>query len=127
VRALLLASHVGDPAGQVPLALEMFALYGVCAFAGWLLVGLPVALFFPARTYTRLTWPLRLMIGAGLGPLAMFIIFFLLAKGQINSQVFTATGIFWIYSIVVSTVSFAVYVALLGKSTGAGTDPGQAW
>jgi hypothetical protein len=38
-RADLLASHMGDPARQIPLALQMFAIYASFSFVGWLFVG----------------------------------------------------------------------------------------
>jgi hypothetical protein len=115
VRAMLLAAHMGEPARQISYALQVFVLYAIFSFVGWVLVGLPTALAFPARSITRLSWPLRVVVGAALGPLALFAIFVLLAHGHINSLSFTGTSVLWAYSILVSTVSFVVYVALLGK------------
>lgn len=69
-RASLLAAHMGEPGRQIPQALQMFVLYAHVSFFGWLFVGLPVALFFSARSITRLPWPLSLLVGAALGPLA---------------------------------------------------------
>jgi len=116
VRAMLLAVHMGEPARTIPVALQMFTLYATFSFVGWLLVGLPIALFFPARSVTRLPWPLTLLVGAALGPLALLAIFVLLGRGHISfPSSFTGTGGFWAFSILVSTVSFVVYVALLRK------------
>lgn len=115
LRAMLLAAHMGEPARQIPVALQMFVLYAIFAFVGWLLVGLPTALLVPARSFTCLSWPLRVFVGAALGPLALFAIFVLLTHGHINSRAFKGTGGLWAYSILVSTVSFVVYVALLAK------------
>src|SRR5580700_7251828 len=39
IRALLLASHMGKPALEIPLALQMSVLYASFSLAGWLLVG----------------------------------------------------------------------------------------
>jgi hypothetical protein len=115
-RALLLAEHIGQPAGQIPQAFEIFFVYAVFSFAGWLLVALPTALFFPARSITGLPWTLRLLLGAALGPLALFLIFLLLAHGHLEfPATFRGMGVEWVYSILVSTVSFLLYGALLGK------------
>lgn len=116
IRAELLRSHTGDPSRAVALNLEMFALYAVFSFVGWMLIGLPVVLIFPARSVARLSWPLRLMLGAALGPLALLVIFVLLGSGHMDAQAgFRGTGFLWCYSIVVSTVSFLVYAALLNR------------
>ena len=48
IRADLLAMHMGEPGRQIPLALEMWALYAPFSFVGWLFVGVPIALLFPA-------------------------------------------------------------------------------
>src|SRR5258708_4047207 len=70
IRADLLALHMGEPARQIPVALQLFVLYASLSFVGWLLVGLPIALLLPARSITSLWWPLRVLVGAALGPLA---------------------------------------------------------
>lgn len=114
IRAALVASHMGNPAGEIPLALETFAMYAVFSFVGWLFVGLPIARFFPARILVRLSWPIRLLVGATLGPLALLIIFLLLSHGHLSWPAgFTGTGLLWAYAIVVSTVCFSAYVILL--------------
>lgn len=120
LRADLLATHMGEPALQIPLALEMSAIYASFSLVGWLFVGVPIALFFPARSITRLSRPLRVLIGAALGPLALFVIFVLLSRGHINFNnpgTFTGSQSLWIFSILVSTVSFVLFVALLRKET----------
>ena len=118
LRAKLLALHMGERARQVPYALEEFVFYVPFSLVGWLLVGLPFAVFFPARSITRLPWGLALLVGAVLGPLALLIIFMLLAHGHLEFPgTFKGTGSLWAFSILVSTVSFGLYVALLkGKS-----------
>jgi len=117
LRSSLLAIHMGEPARQIPEAFDIFIIYAVISFGGWLLVGLPTALFVPARFFTGLRWPLRVLLGAALGPLALFVIFAFLAHGHINSMSFPSGGLPWIYSIMVSIPSFVVYAALLGKRT----------
>ena len=118
LRAALLAMHMGEPARQIPFALEMCVFYARFSFAGWLLVGVPIALLFPARSIKRLSWTLRVLVGAALGPLALVLILVLLSHGQIDFNdhgTFTGTGPLWAYSILVSTVSFVLYATLLRK------------
>jgi hypothetical protein len=55
------------------------------------------------------------LVGAALGPLALFAILALLGRGHFNSHTFTGTNAQWAYSILVSTISFVVYVILLDK------------
>ena|ERR1700730_5784375 len=94
----------------------MFTIYAGFSFVGWLFVGLPAALFFPVRRIMHLSWPFRLLIGASLGPFALLVIVILLGHGHINFPAsFTGTSMLWAYAIVVSAVSFAVYVALLHR------------
>jgi hypothetical protein len=118
LRADLLALHMGEPARQVPLALEEFVIYATFSLVGWLLVGLPIAVFFPARSITRLPWGLALLVGAALGPLALLLIFALLAHGHLEFPgTFKGTSSLWAFSILVSTVSFGLYVALLKRKS----------
>ena len=125
-RALLLAAHMGEPGRKIPQALQMFALYAHVSFFGWLFVGLPVALFFSARSITRLPWLLSLLLGAALGPLALFLVLVLLsdvsraalAHGHMIPGMFTGTASLWPLSIFVSTVSFVVYVVLVRREKG---------
>ena len=119
VRAALLRAHAGEPAKVVPQMLQAFLLYAAFSFVGWLLVGLPVSLLFPAHFIARLSWPLRLLVGTALGPLALLAILGLLGHGHISFPAsFTGTGALWAYSILVSTSSFLVYAALLQKDVG---------
>jgi hypothetical protein len=116
VRASLLALGMGAPANQIPLALEMSFIYGVCSFVGWLFVGLPIVRFAPTRSIADLSWPVRLLLGAALGPMALLVIFILLSRGHLSSNSFTNTGSLWLYSILVSDVSLVLYTALLSRS-----------
>lgn len=115
-RAGLLAAHMGAPASMISVTLEQFVLYAIASLAGWLLIGLPTVLLFPARSITGLSWPLRLLAGAVLGPFALFGVFLLLGRGHLAFPAsFTGTGILWVYSVLVSTVAFVVYAALLRR------------
>jgi hypothetical protein len=126
LRTDLLASHMGEPGRQIPQAFQIFELYAHVSFFGWLFVGLPVALFFSARSITRLPWPLSPLLGAALGPLALFLVLALvsdvsraaLAHGHMLPGMFTGTASLWPLSILVSTVSFVVYVALVRNEKG---------
>ena len=112
VRGELLAAHVGVPYAEVPVAIQAFALYAIFSVVGWLFVGVPVVLLLPARSVTRWPWPLVMTLGACLGPPALLTILLVLARGRIPLE---GTGPLFIFSILVSTVSFVVYVALLRK------------
>ncbi len=116
VRAEMLRLHIGETARTVATYLEMFAIYAIFSFIGWIIIGVPVVLFFSARFVRRLSWPLRVLVGTALGPLAVLVIFILLGRGHIDFQTaFRGTGFLWCYSIVVSTVAFLVYAALLHR------------
>jgi len=125
LRADLLALHMGEPWRQIPQAMQIFVLYARLSFVGWLFVGLPIALLLPAHFIRRLPWPLRLLVGAALGPFALFLVLALvsdysraaLAHGHMIPGMFTGTASLWPLSILVSTVSFVLYAALLRKET----------
>jgi hypothetical protein len=109
-------------ARQIPVAAEMFVFYASFSLVGWLLVGLPIAVFFPTRSITRLSWPLTLLVGAALGPLALLVIFALLGHGHVEFPgTFRGTGWLWAFSILVSTVSFVLYTALLKEKSPSAT------
>ena len=116
VRATLLAAHVGEPERQITVALQVFTLYGFFSLVGWLFVGVPVALFLPARSITRWPWLLAIAVGALLGPVALLLILVLLGHGHVQFPAsFVGTGTLFAFSILVSVASFGVYVALLRK------------
>jgi hypothetical protein len=114
-RATLLAAHAGEPYAQAPVAIQLFTLYAPFSLVGWLFIGVPIALLLPVRFVIRWPWPFVITLGGFLGPPAMLIILRMLGGGRI---VFAGTGTLFIFSILVSTVSFAVYVALLRKQLG---------
>jgi hypothetical protein len=79
--AYLLAIHMGEPGLQIPQALQIFVLYAL-SFVGWLFVGLPIALLLPAHFIRRSPWPLTLLLGAALGPLALFLVLALVSDSS---------------------------------------------
>ena len=117
LRAYLLKAHMGEPAHQIPQAWSMFIIYAIFSLAGWALIGLPFALAFPARVLSRLAWPLCLLIGAALGPLALVLIFVVMfgLQGHLSNFSLAHTEGLWPLSVLVSTVSFGAYAALLRR------------
>ena len=115
--AALLIAHMGQPYRQLSIWLEMFLLYAMFSILGWALVGLPIVLAFPARLLSRVRWPLCALIGAALGPLALLLIFVVIfaMQGRLSSFSLAHTEALWQFSILVSTVSFLVYAALLRR------------
>jgi hypothetical protein len=113
----LVKAHVGAPSAVFAQTGDSLLLYAIFSFAGWLIVGVPIALAVPARLLSRVAWPLCLLIGAALGPLALLVIFVLLAgrSGQLSTFSLARTDAFWPLSILVSTVAFMVYTALLRR------------
>src|SRR5262249_31394488 len=71
----------------------------------------------PARLLSRVAWPGRMLIGATLGPLALLLIFVVLFAIQGRLGVFSLahTESLWPFSVLVSTISFLVYAALLHR------------
>jgi hypothetical protein len=112
IHATLLA---GEPAPTIADAVQTFALYAAFSFVGWLFVGLPVALLLPATSFARLSWPLAVVVGAALGPPALLVIFVLLGRNHIYFRNLGEIGTLFAYTILVSTVSCMVYLALLRK------------
>jgi len=103
---------------------EMVVLLGfaMVSFVGWLFVGLPIALFLPARSITRLSWPQALVVGGVLGPVALFGALLTvyvgtsgLLSGLAHYSMSEVTP--YAFSILISIVSVGVYVALLRKQT----------
>jgi hypothetical protein len=116
VRSTLLTAQMGEPAQAIPNAAQQFLLFAAFSFAGWLIVGVPTAMLFSGRSITRLPWPFALVVGASLGPLALLAILILLGHGYIYlSASFAETATQFAYSILISTVAFSVYAALLRR------------
>ncbi|MGH9498342.1 MAG: hypothetical protein ACRD3L_04310 [Terriglobales bacterium] len=118
VRSALLGVHMGEPSLTISNAIEHFSLLVIFTFVGWLFVGIPVALLFSARSIARLSWPVALAVGAALGPIALLVILLLLGHGHIYfSSGFNEPARQFAYLILISTVAFAVYRALLQKQS----------
>jgi LytS/YehU family sensor histidine kinase len=115
VRAALIAAHSGEPDAQVPVAIQLAMLYAIFSLAGFLVVGVPVALFLPTRFVVRWPWLVTIVAGALLGPPAMLAILAVLGGGRVQFSSFRESGPLFAFSILVSTVSFGVYAALLRK------------
>ena len=115
LRAALVNAHMGEPHLALPQAWWMFRMYGMFSVAGWILVGVPIALAFPARLISHLTWPVRMLIGITLGPLALLLIFIVLfaIQGRLSAFSLAHTESLWPFSMLVSTISFLVYAALM--------------
>jgi hypothetical protein len=119
IRSELLALHVGQPGQQIGLALQIFAVYGFVLFVGWLMVGLPIAMLLPAESLFHLPLLLKLLISLASGPTALFLIFVILSRGHIYfPESLTNTGWSWVLSVVMSTLAFWLYVALLRRKKG---------
>jgi hypothetical protein len=116
IRSSLLAAHIGQPGQQISLALQLSAIYGFFSFLGWLVVGLPIALFVPADSVVRLPALLRVIVGVVIGPFALFAIMVILSHGQLHIPgTFTNTGFLWALSVLMSTLAFLLYCGLLSK------------
>src|SRR6516164_11739557 len=78
VRTALLAAHVGQPYAQIPVAIQVFAMYAAFSLIGWLSVCVPVVLLLPVSSIIRWPWLQVVTLGAFLGPLAMVVIILVL-------------------------------------------------
>lgn len=105
----------GEPVRAIPDTVQTFILYAIFSFVGWILVGLPATLLFPARSITRLSWPRALIVGAISGPITLFVIFAVLSQSHIYFRNLAEISTLFAYTILVSSVSFMVYLALLRK------------
>jgi hypothetical protein len=99
------------------IASGVFWVYVIVSAVGWTLIGLPFALLVPARVVSHLPWPLRILAGVVLGPLALLLmVVLLLAKqGRLREFSLAHSESLWPMSILVSTVAFLVYAALLRR------------
>ena len=61
----------GEPPSTLPDAVETFILYAIFSFVGWMLLGLPATLLFPARSISRLSWPRALIVSGISGPITL--------------------------------------------------------
>jgi hypothetical protein len=105
------------------VTLVIFAMF---SFVGWLCVGLPIALVLPTRSITHLSWPLALVVGVVVGPVALlgamlgiFLTSYVCPIGFVSGMpgYMISKVEPYAFSILISTVSFGVYVALLRTQT----------
>jgi hypothetical protein len=114
-RALHATLLAGESAGTIADTVQTFILYAIFSFVGWMFVGLPGTLLFPTGSITRLSRPRALILGAIPGPIALLVIFALLSRSHIYFLSLAEISTLFAYTILVSTVSFMVYLALLRK------------
>jgi len=118
-RSQTLAAHAGDPYGHLPVAIQAFSLYAVASLVGWVIVGIPVALLLPAHFVKRWSWFTVIALGAFLGIPALVLVLLVIDGGRLvldgGRSVLAGTAPLFILSILVSTVSFVIYIALLRK------------
>jgi hypothetical protein len=108
---------MGEPHLVLAQMWEIFGLYATFSVVGWVLVGVPTALAFTPHLLLRVGWPARVVIGAAMGPLALLLIFVVLfaIQGRLGQFSLAHTEGLWPFSILVSTVSFLAYTALLRR------------
>jgi hypothetical protein len=91
---------------------NIFVLYALFSIVGWILVGIPAVLLLPVARISQWPYPVCVLVGAALGPTALLLILFILGSGKLRVE---NTGSLWPLAILVSTVSFVVYSALLRR------------
>ncbi len=106
---------VGPNNGQLSRTWEIFVMYAVFSFVGWICVGIPAVLALPVERVARCPWAIWVLIGAVLGPLALLLILLILGRGKLSLE---HTGGLWPFAILVSTVAFVVYAALVRRRAG---------
>lgn len=105
----------GQVKAQCLTALGFFIPIAIASIAGWLIVGVPAVLVLsPRRVLQSSRWQL-LIVGALLGPAALFAIFLLLSRGLAKGETFTNTGFLWVCASLISFVAFAVHCALMRR------------
>jgi hypothetical protein len=99
-------------------SLDIFLLYVIFTFPGWVVVGIPAVLLISPQTIRTLRWLSLLIIGAALGAFAQLLIFLLLASRHDVNLAGHGNQLAWYFelSALVSTVAFAVYCALVRRT-----------
>lgn len=101
--------------GDMLYAWRGFAGYFSLSVLGWLLVGVPFAALVPSAFVRKRAWPARVLIGALLGPAALYLVFALF-----YGAVFSRIGVVrfwpaWLMAAAISTVAFVVYAVVLDR------------
>ena len=121
VRHVLLADHMGEPYQAIPGAIDGFVLLLMFGIFGWLIVGVPIATLVPGRLICRMHLFTAIIVGAGIGPIAVIAISLMLLARQ-GQQVrlldFGFLSWYEITSSIVTTVAFLAYVLLLRRAAG---------
>jgi len=107
----------GQLKAQCLTAFGSFIPIAIVSIVGWLAIGIPAVLILSQRIVLQSPLWLLLVVGALLGPVALFIIFLLLSRGLPTTETFTNTGFLWACASLISTVAFAVHCALLRQFT----------
>jgi hypothetical protein len=96
---------------------QMFPVYAAFSVLGWFVIALPVVIFVDREPLRRLPWPVVIVSGAILGVISLTAILFLifLLQGRVIEFSFKGTGMTWLFAVIVSTVAFVVYAALLRR------------
>jgi hypothetical protein len=91
----------------------MFSL--VIGIPGWILIGLPVALFWPAAQLQKVPYYAVMLIGIAGGPMIVFLVLGCdaLAHGEPFSGYLANSGLFFICAAIVAPVCCLVYKLLL--------------
>jgi hypothetical protein len=124
----LLFAITGLLAGEAIIAVlvggQPLAFYFEISVAiGWAFVGLPIVLPLPSSLVSQIPWPVVLVAGCCLGPLALAGIFVTIAAVQALlgpgptrlsfNGLFTGTELLWPMASLVSTFSVITYCALV--------------
>ena len=107
----------GQLKAQCLTAFGSFIPIAIVSIVGWLAIGIPAVLILSQRIVLQSPLWLLLVVGALLGPVALFSIFLLLSRGLPTTETFTNTGFLWACASLISTVAFAVHCALLRQFT----------
>jgi hypothetical protein len=105
----------GQLKAQFLTAMGFFIPVAIVSVAGWLAVGIPAVLILPTGRIVKSSLWLLLLLGALLGPLALFLVFLSLSRGMPATETFTHTGFLWLCSSLISTVAFGVYCLLVRR------------
>ncbi len=126
----LLFAMIGLLTGEATMAVlaaghPLWLYFIIAAAIGWAFVGLPIVLPVPSRVLSQVPWPVVLIVGGCLGPLAMAAM--LLTTAALHALLgpapatfslnglFTGTEHLWPMASLVSAVSVGMYSALVRR------------
>lgn len=108
----------GQLKAQCLMAVGSFIPIAIVSVVGWMIVGVPAVMILSPGKILQSSWWLLLLLGALLGPLALFLIYLLLRRGMPAAETFTHTGFLWACAGLISTVAVAVHCALVRQFAG---------